>query len=143
MQIKLFTIPVTGGEALNEDLNLFLRTKKILQTEGKLVNQGDAALWCFCIKYLEDAAGTQKERVRIDYMQVLDADCFRRFSKMREIRKRLSTEEAIPAYAIFTDEELAGMARFETLTASAIRTVKGIGEKKAEKYGVHFLTPAI
>jgi hypothetical protein len=29
MQIKLFTIPILGGEKLNEELNLFLRSKKV------------------------------------------------------------------------------------------------------------------
>jgi hypothetical protein len=33
MQIKIFTIPLTGGEALEADLNAFLRGHKILQVE--------------------------------------------------------------------------------------------------------------
>ena len=31
MQIKVFTIPVLGGERANEELNTFLRSKRVLQ----------------------------------------------------------------------------------------------------------------
>lgn len=53
MQIKIFTIPIMGGEKLTEDLNAFLRSRKILQTESQLVQDGQGAFWCFCIKYIE------------------------------------------------------------------------------------------
>ena len=33
MQIKVFTIPVLGGERANEELNTFLRSKRVLQEE--------------------------------------------------------------------------------------------------------------
>jgi superfamily II DNA helicase RecQ len=137
MQIKLFTIPVTGGEALTDEMNVFLRSKKILQTEGQLTNHAGGASWCFCIRYIEDGVG--KERPKIDYMQVLDAASFKRFSKMRELRKRIASDEAIPAYAVFTDEELAGMAAMEILTIAGVKAVKGIGEKRCEKYGQLFV----
>jgi superfamily II DNA helicase RecQ len=140
MQIKLFTIPVTGGEAITDEMNVFLRSKKILQTEGQLANHAGGASWCFCIRYIEDgAAGYSKEKPKIDYMQVLDAASFKRFSKMRELRKRIATDEAIPAYAVFTDEELAGMAGMEILTLAGVKAVKGIGEKRCDKYGQLFV----
>jgi len=28
MQIKIFTIPIIGGEKMNEEMNVFLRSKK-------------------------------------------------------------------------------------------------------------------
>ncbi|MFM9947020.1 MAG: hypothetical protein ACKV1O_03705 [Saprospiraceae bacterium] len=47
MQIKFFTIPVMGGEALAEELNVFLRSKKILQVEQQLVSEAQGSAWCF------------------------------------------------------------------------------------------------
>lgn len=38
MQIKLFTIPVHGGERLLEVMNVFLRSKKILQLKEHLLS---------------------------------------------------------------------------------------------------------
>lgn len=137
MQIKLFSIPVPGGEALNEEMNAFLRSKKVLQTESHFVNSAQGTFWCFCIKYLDDAT-SQGKAEKIDYRQVLDETAFNRFAQFREIRKKLAIAEGIPAYAIFTDEELAGMAKLAALTQATVRSVKGIGEKKVEKYGHHF-----
>jgi superfamily II DNA helicase RecQ len=140
MQIKLFTIPILGGEVLTEELNVFLRSKKILQTESHLTQEGNNTFWCFCIKYVEDVSIQDKfPAPKVDYKQVLDAVTFERFSKMREIRKKVSQEDVVPAYAVFTDEELAGLAKIETLTLANMKTVQGIGQKKVEKYGKFFL----
>jgi superfamily II DNA helicase RecQ len=140
MQIRLFTIPVTGGEALTEEMNVFLRSKKILQTEGQLTNHTGGASWCFCIRYLEDGVGGYgKEKPKVDYMQVLDAPTFKRFSNMRVLRKQIAAEEAVPAYAVFTDEELAAMAGAEVLTLASMKAIKGIGEKRCDKYGQQFV----
>jgi superfamily II DNA helicase RecQ len=138
MQIKIFNIPIPGGEEINEEMNTFLRSKKVLQTENHLVSNDNGNFWCFCIKYLNEAP--QGKRQKVDYMEVLDKETFQRFADMRKIRKQLAQEEGIPAYAIFTDEELAGLAKLEALTPAAMRSVKGIGEKKIEKYGRHFYT---
>jgi hypothetical protein len=78
MQIKIFSIPLLGGEAVNEEMNVFLRSKKIVQVEEKLVGKGKKALWTFCIKYTDDESGRQRDR--IDYREVLDEGAFRRFA---------------------------------------------------------------
>ncbi|MCB9267772.1 MAG: HRDC domain-containing protein [Lewinellaceae bacterium] len=138
MQIKIFNIPILGGEQLNEEMNRFLRSKKILQVQNHVVNSEQGAFWCFCIKYLDEySAGEKKEKV--DYRELLDEPSFSRFSEMRKIRKQVAEEEAIPAYAVFTNEELAELAKIEGLTEARMKSVKGIGQKKVEKYGHHFL----
>lgn len=140
MQIKIFSIPIIGGEAINEDLNAFLRSKKVVQVESQLVSAGNGAFWVFCVKYSEDENSRQRER--IDYREVLDESSFQRFAVMREIRRKLSREESVPAYTIFTDEELAELAKVEELTAAKMKRVKGVGEKKVERYGSYFISKA-
>ena len=139
MQIKIFTIPILGGEALTDEMNVFLRGKKILQTEGHIVPNDHSSFWSFCIKYIEDASITERDRVKVDYRQTLDEATFQRFSRMRELRKTLAQEEGVPAYAIFTDEELSGIAKLEVVNLATMKKVKGIGDKKVEKYGTHFV----
>ena len=46
MQLKIFSIPITGGENINEELNRFLRAKKIIKLEKQLVVLGAEAFWC-------------------------------------------------------------------------------------------------
>ncbi|NUQ25707.1 MAG: HRDC domain-containing protein [Saprospiraceae bacterium] len=140
MQIKLFTIPIYGGEAITEEMNAFLRSKKVLQTEQQLVSNERGACWCFFIKYIDDHAATDSGKKKVDYREVLDEATFQRFSKLREIRKSLATQEGLPAYAIFTDEELAELAKLEVINAATMKSIKGIGEKKVERYGSQFYT---
>lgn len=139
MQIKMYSIPIMGGELLIEEMNVFLRSKKILQVEKHFISTAQGASWSFCISYLDDATIADKEKAKVDYRQVLDEAAFKRFSKMRDIRKKLAIDEALPAYAIFTDEELSNMAKIEILTLLNMKSIKGIGEKKIEKYGQYFL----
>lgn len=136
MQIKIITVPVLGGESINEDLNAFLRAKKVIQMEKQLIATNGGAFWCFCITWID---GPASEKEKVDYKKVLDEAAFQRFSRFREIRKRLAQEEDLPAYAVFTDEELAGIAKVEELTLAKMKAVKGIGEKKLEKFGKFFV----
>jgi len=140
MQVRIFTIPILGGEMLTDEMNVFLRSKKILQVKELLVNHdADGAFWCFCIKYVDDVAAAEREKGKVDYRTILDEAAFKRFSALRETRKRVAKDDQVPAYAVFTDGELAELAKLETLTPEGIKGVKGIGEKKLEKYGQYFL----
>ncbi len=141
MQIKIFTIPIMGGERLLEDLNVFLRSKKVLQVEQHLVQEKAGSFWCFSVRYAEDRGKTKfRQKSKIDYREVLDEAAFARYAKLKEIRKAIAEEEAIPAYAVFTNEELAELAKEEELTLKKMRAIKGIGEKRIEKYGSRFVT---
>lgn len=140
MRVKIFTIPIIGAEPFVAEMNAFLGSRKILELEKQLILEGQHAFWSFCITYLETGvASAPKEKT--DYKKVLDEKSFARFSRMREIRKRLSSEEGVPAYAVFTDEELVAMAKLEDLTLANIKNIKGVGEKKVEKYGQFFIAP--
>jgi superfamily II DNA helicase RecQ len=140
MQIKIFTIPIMAGEMLMDEMNVFLRSKKVLQVKEHLVNHdSEGVFWCYSVRYVDDVAAAEREKVKVDYREVLDDATFKRFSALREIRKRVGQEDGVPAYAVFTDAELAELAKLETLTLEAIKQLKGVGEKKAEKYAHHFL----
>lgn len=140
MQIKVLSVPVSGDEGMNEELNRFLRTHKVLQVEQQLVTDASGSYWTFCIRYVDVATKVSPEKKeRIDYRTVLSAEDFGKFSKLRVIRKAIATEESIPAFAVFTDEELAGIAQLKELSLKSMQSVKGIGEKKCEKYGERFI----
>lgn len=139
MQIRFFTIPVMGGEAITSEMNVFLRSKKILQSDTQLVANGQNSFWCVCIKYIDDISIQDKNHNKVDYKEVLDEESFKRFTLFRDVRKRVAQEDSVPAYAVFTDEELAGLAKITQLTLANMKSVKGIGEKKVEKYGKYFI----
>ena len=137
MQYKFFTVPVTHGEEDAEYLNKFLRSNKIVKVDKQLVPVGEEVLWSFCVQYLlpplQTPVGERKEK--IDYKSVLDENAFEMFSRLRKCRKIISAEEAVPAFAVFVDAELAEMAKMPQLTEKGISEINGIGRQRAEKFG--------
>lgn len=141
MQIKIFTVPIVGSEAVNEELNAFLRGKKVLQVEQQLVQGTRGNYWSFCVRYLESQStkiDTGKKQ-RKDYKRELSEAAFARFARFRAVRKDVAKADGIPPFAVFTDEELAGIAQLEELTPVTMKTVKGVGDKKVEKYADHLI----
>jgi superfamily II DNA helicase RecQ len=146
MKIRIFTIPVLGGEGLVEEMNRFLSSKKIIRTREKLVKNGsDGMFWSFTIRYIDDINTPERERLqqKVDYKTLLSDEEFSRFSVMRVIRKKVAGEDGVPPYAVFTDWELSELSKSENLTMETMREIKGIGEKKLEKYGQFFLQQAM
>ncbi len=139
MQFRIFTVSV-GDLAGCDEMNRFLSGHRVLTVQRDLIQNGRESCWAFCVEYLESSSGgtggpgyvTRKERV--DYKAVLSPAEFAVFSRLRESRKSLATADGLPAFAVCTDEQLAAMARTETLTKSALLAIEGFGEGKAAKY---------
>ena len=140
MQFKLFTIPITDSGAALDEMNQFLRGHKVLETDKHLVQNEHGATWCFCVSYIINSKPANIKKEKVDYKNVLDTKVFEVFSELRKIRKQIAETDGIPAYAVFTDEELAGIAKLEELTVANLKNVKGIGTKKAEKYGKRIIS---
>lgn len=139
MQYEIFTIPVIDGREEMEQMNRFLRGHKVVQVDKQLVALGDVAYWSFCVNYLvalsvASPAGSEK-REKVDYKNVLDEDHFKVFSQLRAYRKQIAEQDAVPAYAVFTDAELAVLAQTDELTERTMLQIEGIGRKRMEKYG--------
>jgi superfamily II DNA helicase RecQ len=140
MQYRVFTVSLTAGPAGSEELNLFLRSHRVLAVERRLIEDGVNSLWTFCVEYLDGIAATSfKPDVRVDYKEVLTPVEFARFSRLRELRKTLAEQETVPPYAVFTNEQLAALVRLDRPTKLAMAAVPGIGEAKVAKYGERFL----
>ncbi|MEA2051310.1 MAG: HRDC domain-containing protein, partial [Euryarchaeota archaeon] len=58
---------------------------------------------------------------------------------LKEWRKRIAAENRIPAYCVFHDSTLIGIANRLPKTTQELQTVKGIGERKIENYGDEIL----
>ena len=52
MQVRIFTIPLFGGEEAIEEMNKFLRGNKVVDISKSQVQQGDVAYWSFCVTFL-------------------------------------------------------------------------------------------
>lgn len=65
------------------------------------------------------------------------------FTDLRELRKRKADEENVPPYVLFSDATLRDLCRYLPLTKADMLQIKGIGERKYEKYGELFLQAII
>ena len=135
-------LPAFAGDDTTDELNHFLRTVRVLEIKKEFINSLTGQYWAFCITYLPIVANNintafpqNERREKVDYRTVLSETEFERFSLLRKIRKQLADEDAVPPFAVFTDAELAQLARNEELTPALMREVNGIGKKKVEKYG--------
>lgn len=144
MQMAFFQIPARAETGLQEDLNRFLRTHRVLTVHREFVAQGDNSFWALAVEYLEGPAPSSpgghgatraENKKRIDYKEVLSPADFALFAKLREWRKATAEKEGIPVYAIFTNEQLATIATSRPTSAAQLREAEGIGEAKAGKYG--------
>ncbi|MHC5067178.1 MAG: DNA helicase RecQ [Planctomycetota bacterium] len=65
-----------------------------------------------------------------------DPDCF---EQLRVLRRRLAEAQGVPPYVVFGDAALRHMAALKPADDSAMLAVKGVGERKLERYGAPFL----
>jgi ATP-dependent DNA helicase RecQ len=57
------------------------------------------------------------------------------FEKLREWRAGVAREQAVPAYIVFGDATLRGIALSKPTTLGELSEISGVGEKKLELYG--------
>lgn len=144
MQMSFYAIPARGDGGLQEDLNRFLRSHRVLTVHREFVAQGDNSFWALAVEYLEGPAPSgsgagagdgRGGKQRVDYKEVLSAEDFALFAKLRDWRKATAEQEGIPVYAVLTNEQLAAIASKRPETVGQLRDIEGIGEGKAGKYG--------
>ncbi len=140
MKLRFFTVRMqdVGQEA--EELNAFLSSHRILSVERHFVADGGNSAWAICVSYLSTAGRPAPEkRGRLDYREILSEPDFAIFAKLRSLRKTLAEKEGVPAYALFTNEQLAEMVRRRVISLNALEKIEGVGPARCEKYGASFL----
>lgn len=138
MSQQITTFVLTAGDAEGEgELNRFLRGHRILQIDRTYANGG----WQVCVVW-QAAASVEERQVKgqkVDYREVLDPPTFAVFARLREVRKAIAEEERLPAFAVFTNEQLAEIARRRCDSREKMAEIEGIGEARVRKYADRFL----
>jgi len=93
-QYGTFFVPLTDSGAAQEELNAFLRAKRVLVVEKVFTGQG----WSFCVEWLEGGKQGTGGKPRVDYREVLSPDEFTLFSGLREKRRELAQQEGVQMY---------------------------------------------
>ncbi len=61
------------------------------------------------------------------------------FEYLRNLRREIAGQRNVPAYVVFSDATLRDMARVRPSSVTALRSVRGVGEKKMADIGQRFL----
>lgn len=144
MAFEFIQIPANGQGSAKEELNKLLRNGRIASVKKEFVSNGEDSFWAFCIEFLDGTLGVvDRGRAatgpKIDYKEVLNEADFAVFARLRDLRKAVSDKEAIPAYSIFTNEQLAAMVTGKVDSLTALSTIPGVGAARLDKYGAAFL----
>lgn len=131
---------------MEAELNSFLSRHRVVTVDRRFVECGPDSFWALCVDYLHGEPGTgashgppgRAER-KVDYKEVLTPEQFEVFSKLRDLRKQTADREAVPVYAVFTNEQLAAMVQKQADSPAKLREIEGIGEAKVGRYADAFL----
>lgn len=141
-QFQVFHVPPEGGLAL-DDLNTFMRSHRVLKVDRTAFPDG----WMFCVEWLEGAGshpgdGGASRAPRVDYMKELPPEIFRRFSRLRDVRRDLALRQAVDRYIIATDAQLAELAKMKEPSKTALLKIPGFGPGRFERCGEDLLAAA-
>jgi superfamily II DNA helicase RecQ len=144
MQLRFFLVPVAATDEAAAELNRFLASHRVLAVERQFIGDGPNSAWTICVSFDDSGAtGTPRpgigKRGKVDFKDVLSHAEFAVFARLRALRKEKADAEGVPAYAVFTNEQLAEMVQQRIGSAEALRDIAGVGAGRAEKYGKPFL----
>ncbi len=114
-QFRSFFISPFGEESVSDELNKFLKSNRIINVEKKLIDGERGTGWLFLIEYCGETK-IQSPSPKVDYKEVLSAPEFALFDKLRKLRKDLGDRQGVPVYTIFTNEQLAAIAKHPPLS---------------------------
>lgn len=140
MKHRFFHISALYPQTGESELNDFCARHRVASIDKSLVADGTNSYWSFCVGYHDGAEKLPVGRKgRIDYREVLNEADFAVFARLRTLRKELAEREGVPAYALFTNEQLAEIVTKRVASLANLQAIDGIGEGKVKKYGEAFL----
>lgn len=147
MQYKKFVITLGDDGSEEAALNRFLRGHRVLKVEHYFMES--ESLWAFLVSYLD---GEQKDSAppaqrsnseRLDPSKELTQEQMARYNKYVEIRLQLARRDAVKAFVVFTNRELAEIAKVDKLNMDVLKNLSGVGEARIAQYGEDFLSMAL
>lgn len=145
MKIHFFSVNALEPAEDQVAIDDFCSRHRVVAIDKKLLENVQIPYWAVSVTYLEASASLKKseypvnKKSQIDYQVVLKPSDFALYTKLRTLRKEISDSEKVPAFALFTNAQLADMVTSKVTTRRALGKIDGIGEAKLEKYAEPFL----
>jgi superfamily II DNA helicase RecQ len=140
-QYASFFVSPFGEASACDELNTFLKSRRIVNVEKRLIDGERGTGWLFLVEFGNEQKGPAPNlpAQRVDYRELLTAQEYALFDKLRQLRKDLAEKQGVPVYAVFTNDHLANMVKTRPATLKAISTLPGVGEARVKQYGAAFL----
>lgn len=145
MSLHFFAIPALDPAAAQDALNAFCAAHRVVQLERQFVADGARSFWAVCatvalgpgplpaaLKKPERGAAAEG---KVDYKQLLSEAEFTRFAALRQWRKTAAERDGVPLYAVFSNEQLAAIARLPCSNLAELAGIEGVGPARVQKYG--------
>lgn len=145
MKYIYFQINATFPETGADKLNAFISTHAVSSIKEKFVDDGQDSFWSVRVTIVENLSKIPAEAVKatkrggVDYREILTPEVFAIYAKLRALRNTIAEQQSMPAYAIFTNEQIAQMAKLEQPNKTNISKIEGIGEKRLALYVDQFI----
>ncbi len=136
-QFRTFRVGLEESGA--DGINRFLRNVRVIAIDKKFVEVSEGSFWVFLVEYEVAQDNAHGRRERVDYEQVMSGSKLELFNRLRKLRHEFSIRDAVPAYAVFTNEMAERMLEIKELTLVNLQTIEGFGKARAEKYGAQIL----
>jgi len=108
-----FYVSPSGEKSATDDLNAFLRSLRIINVEKRLIDGECGTGWVFLVEYgtaaTESRNSPNASSPRMDYREVLNPVEYALYDILRSLRKELAEKSGVLVYAVFTNDQLAGM----------------------------------
>ncbi len=136
MQYRVFSIPIVGAVDMQQEMNTFLQSHKVVNVEKQLVQCNEGCFWSFCVCYVDGYVGSNdgKPSQRKDYREELSPEEYAIFCMMRNTRKAIAAEDGVPVFAVFVDADLAAFAKLPSLSLASMLQAKEVNQKCRDKY---------
>ena len=138
LKYKFFRASTENPEPIEQAMNTFLSTHRVVHVEKQFHSDGAGGFWSFCISWEDGESEGPKTRSRtpakIDYREVLTAPQFDVFAKLRDCRKMLAERDGVPLYNVATNEQLAMMVQKKLTSKTGLAKTAKLGEARIAKY---------
>lgn len=142
MAYAFFRVSSADPEATSEELNRFIASHAVIRVERQFHAAQADGFWSFCIEYrprqkaLPPAAKSKDES---DYRELLTAEEFAVFSRLRELRREIANRDGIQLYMVASNAQFAEMSRLSVAGKIDLKAIEGFGGARVRKYAAEIL----
>ncbi len=140
MKLKTFTLQLDTETGTFDDAALvaFLADRDAVAVDEHFFVHDGLPRWALLVHYREgirrDSGGRASDQ-RPDWRDDLSAEEAAVFSALRSWRNNRARRDGRPAFVLFTNRQLAAIAKLQPKTLAELATVDGVGEARVRDYG--------